>query len=309
MCWTLQRFPKDFLFLRFGSFLICLLGIGTMLNAQQLPDTSRFFTIDQPAYALNKGPKVCIDAGHNNFHTLEGRYTAFGNILRADGFRMFSNDKEITTDLLTGCDIYVISNPLHASNVGNWQLPNPSAFSESEINALETWVREGGSLFLIADHMPFAGAAQDLGRAFGFEFLNSFAMDTRRRNFDWFSKVSGHLHENALTSGIDSVVTFTGSAFVIPKNATPVLSLDEHYSVLMPRVAWQFSDDTPSLSGNGLYQLAYRNYGKGKVMVSGEAAMFSAQLAGPNQLQMGLNNPMAKRNIDLLRRLVGWLGE
>lgn len=300
---------KRFYFLRMLLVVLILMNSFSLIHAQQVPDTSRFFIIDQPAFTANQGPVVCIDAGHNNYHTLEGRYSAFGNILQADGYRMLSNKEEITAEVLKNCDIYVISNPLHASNVGNWQLPNPSAFSTSEITALQNWVKEGGGLFLIADHMPFAGAAVSLGRIFGFEFLNSFAMDTRRRNFDWFSKASGHLHETPLTNSIDSVISFTGSAFVIPKNAMPILSLDEHYTVQMPIVAWQFSDDTPALLGTGLYQLAYRTYGKGRVVVSGEAAMFSAQLAGPNQRQIGLNNPKAKSNIDLLRRLVGWLGE
>lgn len=309
MCCKFQRFPPRTRFLRLGSFVLFLFGLVAITNAQQVPDTSRFFVIDEPAYAGNPGPVVCIDAGHNNFHTLDGRYAAFGNILKADGYQLTANDEEITPEMLDYCAIYVISNPLHESSVGNWQLPNPSAFSESEIKAMETWVREGGRLFLIADHMPFAGAAQDLGRAFGFEFFNSFAMNQQRSRFDWFSKASGHFHENELTHGIDSVITFTGSAFAIPANATPVLSLDERFIVQMPVVAWQFSEDTPSMPGSGLYQIAYRNYGKGKVVVSGEAAMFSAQLAGPNKVQMGLNNPNARRNIDLLRRLVGWLAE
>lgn len=54
---------------------------------------------------------------------------------------------------------------------------------------------------------------------------------------------------------------------------------------------------------------AYRTFGRGRVVVSGEAAMFSAQLAGPQQFPMGLNNPAAVQNIKLLRQIMAWLGE
>jgi hypothetical protein len=82
-------------------------------------------------------------------------------------------------------------------------------------------VKNGGRLLLIADHMPFAGAAHDLAQSFGFEFFNCFAMDNRRRNFERFYKGNESLAENEITQGVDTVVTFTGSAFKIPKGATP----------------------------------------------------------------------------------------
>ena len=285
--------------------LYCMMLVAAAWS-QQIPDTSRFFTITDPSFPAGQGPVVMVDAAHNNFHTLDGRYAAFGNILKADGYRTVSNEKAITPEVLAGCDIYVISNPLHASNVGSWQLPNPSAFTASEITALQQWVSAGGRLFLIADHMPFAGAAQDLGRAFGFEFFNCFATD-QNRTPDYFSYENGMLYDTEITQGIDSILTFTGSAFAIPSNATPVASFSEEFILLMPVVAWQFTDDTPVFNGKGLHQLAYRTYGEGKVFLSGEAAMFSAQLAGPQQQRMGLNNPAARKNIDLLRRIVAWL--
>jgi hypothetical protein len=38
------------------------------------------------------------------------------------------------------------------------------------------FVERGGALLLIADHMPMAGAASDLGLAFGVHFENGFAL-------------------------------------------------------------------------------------------------------------------------------------
>ncbi len=292
-----------------NTFLYLLCFSATTLFAQQIPDTSRFFEVETPRYPAGEGPAVMIDAAHNNFHTLDGRYRAFGNILEADGYRLHSNEQPFSEEALERCDILVISNPLHASNTGSWELPTPSAFTPEEIAAVEQWVAGGGRLFLIADHMPFAGAAEQLGRAFGFEFLNGFAMDNRHRRIEYFTRRQGLLHDGPITEGLDSIVTFTGSAFLIPTAAAPLIGLGEHYTILMPAQAWNFTDDTPFVAGDGFYQLAYRDYGKGKVVVSGEAAMFSAQLAGSNRAPMGLNNPAARHNVGLLRNVVGWLGE
>ena len=292
------------------AILYLLFFITTALPAQQIPDTSRFFSIGTPRFAAGEGPVVMIDAAHNNFHTLEGRYRAFGNILEADGYRLLSNEEPFTAEALKRCDILVISNPLHASNnQGAWHLPTPSAFSAEEIRAVEQWVAGGGSLFLIADHMPFAGAAAELGRAFGFEILNSFALDNRQRQVEYFTRQKGLLRESPITEGLDSIVTFTGSAFLIPTTAAPLISLDEHYTILMPVEAWNFTDDTPFMRGSGLHQLASRVYGRGKVMLSGEAAMFSAQLAGANQMPVGMNQPEARQNPQLLLQIMAWLSE
>ena len=293
--------------INFGMMIV-LLAIYS-LPAQQMPDTSQFFEIAEPIHPEGQGPLVYIDAGHHNFHTLEGRYRAFGNILEADGYRVKSQPLQITKEILIECDIYVISNALHTSNEEDWSLPNPSAFTEQEITALDQWVQGGGRIFLIADHMPCAGAAAKLARALHFEYLNCFAMDQRDRPFAWFTKATGSLSEIPITAGIDSIITFTGSAFAIPKDATSILSLDDQFEIRMPHEAWKFTSSTPSMPGGGLHQLSYRSHGQGKVVVSGEAAMFSAQLAGPNLRPMGLNHPEAANNIALLRAILHWLGE
>ncbi|MHC4507963.1 MAG: hypothetical protein ACYTAO_03255 [Planctomycetota bacterium] len=45
----------------------------------------------------------------------------------------------------------------------------------------------------------------------------------------------------------------------------------------------------------------------GRVAVFGEAAMFSAQLAGPKQRPMGMNASDAEQNHQLLLNVMHWL--
>ena len=47
--------------------------------------------------------------------------------------------------------------------------------------------------------------------------------------------------------------------------------------------------------------------GKGRVAIFGEAAMFSAQLAGPQKRPMGMNDPVAKQNPQFLLNIMHWL--
>lgn len=281
-------------------------AMAALCNAQQIPDTAFTFPNPQPHFATGQGPVVWLDEAHHNFHTLDGRYGSFGKILREDGYQMAPNREPFTEARLAACKVLVIANALDSTSNTAWVTPNRSAFSPAEIAAVRHWVENGGSLLLIADHMPFAGSAQNLAQAFGIQFLNCFAMDNRRRNPERFFRGNKTLFDNELTRGVDTVVTFTGSAFQLPKGAQPVLALRD-YTILLPETAWQFTENTPHRDSRGLYQLAYLRHGKGKVVVSGEAAMFSAQLTGPNRNPVGMNQPEARQNGQLLLNILHWL--
>ena len=77
------------------------------------------------------------------------------------------NQSKFTEDILGKHDILVISNALHVKNITNKKPPHLSAFDQEEITAVHDWVKEGGGLFLIADHAPWGGAAYDLAEKFG----------------------------------------------------------------------------------------------------------------------------------------------
>ncbi len=290
--------------------IACLALLARLSVAQQVSDTAFTFTNPNPHAAQGQGSTVCLDEAHFNFHTLDGRYASFGKVLRDDGYRVQPNRAPFTAVALAGCKILVISNALDSASAGDkgWQLPTPSAFGADEIAAVNAWVRNGGRLFLIADHMPFAGSAQDLARSFGVKYENCFALDNRHRTPERFYRGNKSLLECPLTRDVDTVVTFTGSAFSLPKGAQPILALRD-YTLLFPEVAWQFGETTPHRNSQGLYQLGYLQYGNGKVAVSGEAAMFSAQLSGPNRSPMGMNQPEARQNARLLLNLLHWLDE
>jgi hypothetical protein len=129
---------------------------------------------------------------------------------------------------------------------------------------------------------------------------------------DVFQRMNDSLREHPITNGrdatekVDAVATFTGSAFQIPK-AEPLLVLSATAVSLLTSTAGQFTPETPREPVNGWWQGAVLSVGKGRVAVFGEAAMFSAQLAGPNRNPMGMNAPVAKRNYQFLLNVMHWL--
>jgi hypothetical protein len=75
----------------------------------------------------------------------------------------------------------------------------------------------------------------------------------------------------------------------------------------MPKSACKLEAGSPNVSVKGWQQGAVLHYGKGRIAFFGEAAMFTAQLLGPRQDPMGLNNPRARQNQQFLLNVVHWL--
>lgn len=288
--------------------------LGGPLHAQQVADTDFRVAIPVPAYSAGTGPLVLLDEMHNNFHTRDGRYLVFGRVLAQDGYRVQGTRELFSRAALNKARVLVIANALNPVNAKDWKLPTPSAFAPDEITAVRDWVRAGGSLLLIADHMPFPGAAHDLAEAFGIHMLNGFAYDSTRKISKFqYNRSTGSLGSHAVTEGrsprerIDSVVAFTGQAFWVDAPGTPLMTLARGTIVLEPSVAWQFDANTPTEPGAGLLQGAVVPFGKGRVAVFGEAAMFSAQVAGARRNPMGMNDPAAPQNAQFLLNIMHWL--
>jgi hypothetical protein len=181
---------------------------------------------------------------------------------------------------------------------------------------LEGWVGQGGALFLIADHMPAAGSAAALAERFGAHFTNGYSFQPRPVGLpgDLFTRADGTLLDHPVTRGrdpaelVDSVVTFTGQAFQVGAEVTVVLRFGpEGYTRLPVRAGVGFDSTTPRLHTGGWAHAALARRGTGRVALFGEAAMFSAQLAGAAAQPMGMNHPRAGRNKQLLLNVMHWL--
>ena len=64
---------------------------------------------------------------------------------------------------LEDVDVLVIANALPLDGPAS----DTPALTGRESDAVRDWVRDGGSLLLIADHTPFGSAVENLGLRFG----------------------------------------------------------------------------------------------------------------------------------------------
>ncbi len=287
----------------------------------------------EPAYAPGQGPSVLIDAAHHNVYRAENRASVV-KFLEKDGYQVRELDGPFDRESLDGVQIVIIEMALSAHNAlpsdspteaevaTAWRLPTPSAFSQDEIVILSEWVATGGSALLVFDHMPLAGAAQDLAQAFGIEISNGYAIDeaslpkltpqvVARAGSLVFRRGDATLAEHAVTNGrspaerVDSAATYVGSAFRLPPGAQSLLTLSPSFVSLLPDVAWQFSEATPRKHIGGWSQGGVLRVGRGRLTVFSEHGILVTPEMVANPTKAGRNPQL--QNPQLLLNVLHWL--
>ena len=277
--------------------------------AQQSPDPEFDTSVANPAYK-KEGPRVMFDEAHHNFHTTEGRYKPFVDLLLNDGYRVVRNRQPFTKITLSSYKVLVISNALGAEEDDDAGADNP-AFTDEECQAVQDWVKDGGALLLIADHAPFGGAAATLSARFGVDMSKGYTVD-KENSADGnpssliFSRENKLLANHPITEGrnekerVNIVRSFTGQSLKGPEGSVSILSLSDGAKDL-PNV-----DAQTSVSAAGRSQAVALKFGKGRVLVQGEAAMLSAQISGQEKHKLGMNVP-GNDNKQYALNLMHWL--
>ena len=187
------------------------------------------------------------------------------------------------------------------------------AFNDAECDAVRDWVRAGGALLLIADHFPIGGANANLARRFGVELSNAYTDDPA--NYDkelhniLFSRDNKLLMDHPITRGrapderINRVVTFTGQSLKGPADSAVLLKLADTAIDQLP------PDGKKSVPAAGRSQGLALSLGKGRVVVMGEAAMLTSQLAGPDKVKFGGLNQPGIDNRQLTLNIMHWLSK
>lgn len=289
--------------------LIVYVWACSVAVAQQVADPDFETKVAHPAYTKN-GPKVLFDEAHNNFHTAGGRYKPFADLITSDGYQVTPNKEQFSAKVLKGFDILVISNALGAAQMNMPEAANP-AFTDVECDAVRDWVKGGGALLLIADHAPMGSANQVLGDRFGVNMSKMYTTDeqnyekeSNNHGFIVYTRESGRLADHAITRGrndserINRIIAFTGQSLKGPPDSFALMKLADSAVDVMP--------NTTPVPAAGRAQGLLISSGKGRVVLLGEAAMLSAQLAGPNKRAFGMNRPGID-NRQLALNIMHWL--
>jgi hypothetical protein len=298
--------------------LAALAPAVAVAQEQQLSDPGFDPAVARPAYQPGSGPQMLFDEAHFNFHTAGGRYRAFADLLRQDGYRISPNRERFTLGTLRRYDLLVIANALGAADLESPAADAP-AFTADEATAVDEWVRAGGALLLITDHQPTGGAAQILADRFGVQMSDALVVDkTAGHHLDGymefnleFTRANGLLAAHAITAGRDStervgrVVAFGGQSLRGPPESNCFLALGP--------AAFDFhvaSSERTSAAGRCM-GLALR-HGRGRVVIMGEAGMLSAQRveedgpSGKTSHPWGMNWP-GLDNRQLALNICHWL--
>ena len=291
-------------------------------DAQQIADPDFKPSITKPAHP-DTHPVVVLDEAHANFHTVSGRYKPFADLLQADGYRVSAGTQAFTAQGLSGVQVLVIANALGSGfDPANRENP-PSAFTDAECDVVRDWVRSGGALLLIADHSPFGATAADLAARFGVEMGKGYAWVVNGNSREpsttiEFSRDNSLLVDHPITRGVTRVVTFTGQSLSVPAGAAALLTFGVAYespaaTAEADIAAFRSGKPTKARSLTNRAQAIAFDYGKGRVVMTGEAAMFSAQVirftdaqGGVTETKMGMN-VAGNDNQTFLLNILHWL--
>lgn len=253
------------------SWLLTALAAAAPLFAQQVGDPDFDARVDKPAF-VRVHPKVLFDEGHHNVHKTDATYRAFAELLRNDGCVVDVNTRPFAADTLRGYRLLVIAGALGAPLDDEAHAQQP-AFTKEEVDAVREWVRRGGALLLLTDHEPVASAEESLARAFGVQPMKTVVIDEEHHFENTYptnilaSRDNGLLADHPITRGANRVVIFGGQSLRFPKTATVLIRVGKR----------AHSEGT---LGNG--QAGALRFGRGRVVITGDMGMLSAQLFTEN---------------------------
>lgn len=291
------------------SIIVCLLVFSVFTSgAQQINDSLFNTSIVYPAYK-SSGPQVLIDAGHFNlFSAYTNRLEPLTKLLEADGYGVDTTRRRFSRNLLSNDDILIILTATGGSPGSDSTYL--SAFTDFEIEALYNWIRNGGSLLFGIDHSPYNYAGEKFLRRLGVEINFGGIEDSiyseagvekgpdGRRATLIFSRKNGLIGNHPVNNGrspdeeIKKVAVFSGQSMKGPKGSSVLLKLSPTaYNTGSGTVA----SYRKSIGNYNAAAIAF-SLGKGRVVVTGDCSMWTAQFVSLNDTSVEFG--MARKDLD-----------
>jgi hypothetical protein len=296
-------------------------GTRFFLSNRERPYDRNFDTsVAEPAYAAD-GPLVLYDEGHVNTHTTARAYKPFADLIQNDGYELRVTREPMSPSTLTDASLLVVV-CARGTNDAN----DADAFTASEADAVEQWVRGGGSLLLVTDHWPFGPAVASLAERFGVRMGGGLVEDPEQHEAERgashlvFSGDNGLLREHSIVRGrhagerIGRVLTFTGQSLLGPPGAAAFLELSGaavEYPPTEPRVERRGGDLRVHMeygepvTTEGRAQGIALEVDRGRIVVLGDAGMLRAQVDSEGS-RVGMNVP-GYDNRQLAINILHWL--
>ena len=246
---------------------------------------------------LYRDKRILFDTVHWNPSLREGRYRAVADLLVRDGYDVVAGAVVPERTDLSRYRVLFIVTPYITDPLRGRTSAGVSVFSDADCDALEAWVRAGGSLLLVVGHEPSGAATGNLVRRFGVDVRNGTTNDTVPIN-NWvegnagcrgclkFSIDNELLRPHPITMGRDStervraVASAVGTSLGVASGSHKLLSLSAAaYDVVA-------SGDTVSAGGRA--QAVAMPFGTGRVVIIGDGSILSG-------IPYGVENPQFRR--------------
>ncbi|HLG17490.1 MAG TPA: hypothetical protein VJH03_23805 [Blastocatellia bacterium] len=178
-------------------------------------------------------------------------------------------------------------------------------------------------MLLIIDHLPFSASAAVLSKRFDVELTRGYVIDKTNRNPESddetelvFTRGNDLLQDHPITQGrnaaerINRIITFSGTSLKGPPGSVAFLKLaDTAMDVVPPERKQTSPEEAPpdhkQVSAAGRAQGIAMQFGKGRVVVLGEAAALTAQVARRG-FKFGMN-VSGTDNRQLALNIMHWL--
>jgi hypothetical protein len=259
-------------------------------EGQQINDSLFNTAVAHPAYQ-NPRPRVLIDAAHFNlFSTTTNRIQPLTKLLEADGYQVDTADSRFTRNLLFNHKVLVILTAIGASPQSDSTYF--SAFTDTEIEVLYSWIKDGGSLLFGLDHSPYNYAGEKLLRKLGVGIQFGVIEDSvysegglekgpdgRRQNLV-FSRENRLLGNHPIIAGRDTTEAIirvgisSGQSIQPPKGGSVLFKLS---STAYNAGAGSSTTYRKPIRAYNASAVAF-TLGKGRVVITADCSMWTAQL-------------------------------
>jgi hypothetical protein len=241
-------------------------------------DTNVNLEVEDPTFEINDGPLIMFDSTHKNFFIQSHLIKPLVDLLINDGYRVSFLDKEFSNSSLSQASVLVVITALPFDFATENSAADKNTFSENELDELQNWVTEGGSLLAFSEHAPFDQAINPLLRKFDIESSIGTTVDTINYESKYGPGMIKFENKNLNTNHpivngkykVEKLVSFGGSALLGSKYEN-ILKLDEssfnvkHSTGIGPE-------------GKGNSQGLAGMYGSGKIAAFGDSNGFTAMV-------------------------------
>lgn len=241
-------------------------------------DTNVNLEVEDPTFEINDGPLIMFDSTHKNFFIQSHLIKPLVDLLINDGYRVSFLDKEFSNSSLSQASVLVVITALPFDFATENSAADKNTFSENELDELQNWVTDGGSLLAFSEHAPFDQAINPLLRKFDIESSIGTTVDTINYESKYGPGMIKFENKNLNTNHpivngkykVEKLVSFGGSALLGSKYEN-ILKLDEssfnvkHSTGIGPE-------------GKGNSQGLAGVYGSGKIAAFGDSNGFTAMV-------------------------------